>query len=149
MLMGGVEENAKQALNDRILPWIRLVVVPAMDQACGCLQSFAAPPQEPGGCLQSFAAPPQDSMLSGVPVVLRSAETACVASTREGSVFDVEWIADSGASRSLASVRSLIDQGISENTVHKCLEPASTIRFETGNGTTNSTEMYRELQLPW
>ena len=61
MLMGGVEENAKQALNDRILPWIRLVVVPAMDQACGCLQSFAAPPQEPGGCLQSFAAPPQDS----------------------------------------------------------------------------------------
>ena len=46
------EENAKQALNDRILPWIRLVVVPAMDQACGCLQSFAAPPQEPGGCLK-------------------------------------------------------------------------------------------------
>ena len=81
-------------------------------------------------------------MLSGAPVVVRSSETACVASARSGTIFDVEWIADSGASRSLASVRSLVDQGIPESLIQQHVDQASEIRFETGNGTTNSTESF-------
>ena len=97
---------------------------------------------KPCGSLQSPAAPLQDSLLAGAPVVVRSNETACVASARSGTIFDVEWIADSGASRSLASVRSLIDQGIPESLIQQHVDQASEIRFETGNGTTNSTESF-------
>lgn len=85
------------------------------------------------GCLHPFAAP----------TVVRSAEQACVAAhpSQSGS-YDVEWICDSGASRSLASVQSLVSQGIPEYLVQSCLESASTIKFETGNGITNSTECF-------
>ena len=97
---------------------------------------------KPCGSLHFPAAPLQDSLLAGAPVVVRSNETACVASARSGTIFDVEWIADSGASRSLASVRSLIDQGIPESLIQQHVDQASEIRFETGNGTTNSTESF-------
>ena len=87
------------------------------------LSSLIAPESvdkaKPRGSLHFSAAPLQDSLLSGVPVVVRSNETACVASARSGTIFDVEWIADSGASRSLASVRSLIDQGIPESLIQQ------------------------------
>ena len=97
---------------------------------------------KPCGSLRLPAAPLQDSLLSGAPVVVRTSETACVASARSGTIFDVEWIADSGASRSLASVRSLVDQGIPESLIQQHVDQASEIRFETGNGTTNSTESF-------
>ena len=96
---------------------------------------------KPGGSLP-LAAPPRDPLLPGVPVCVRTSEAACIASTRLGSDFSIEWIADSGASRSLAPIRSLTDQGIPESLVHQCLNQASEIRFETGNGTTNSTESF-------
>ena len=44
--------------------------------------------------------------------------------------------------RSLASVRSLVDQGIPESLIQQHVDQASEIRFETGNGTTNSTESF-------
>ena len=84
------------------------------------------------GCLQSFAAP----------TFVRSAEQACVATWSQSGSYDVEWICDSGASRSLASVQSLVNQGIPENLVYSCLSPAPAIKFETGNGVTNSTECF-------
>ena len=84
------------------------------------------------GCLQSFAAP----------TFVRSAEQACVATWSQSGSYDVEWICDSGASRSLASVQSLVNQGIPENLVYSCLSSAPAIKFETGNGVTNSTECF-------
>lgn len=84
------------------------------------------------GCLHTYAAP----------TFVRATESACVAASPQSGTFDVEWICDSGASRSLASIQSLVNQGIPENLVNSCLSSASSIKFETGNGVTNSTECF-------
>ena len=86
----------------------------------------------PVGCLHSFAAP----------TVVRTGEQACVATWSQSGSYDVEWTCDSGASRSLASVQSVVNQGISEDLIYRSLSSASTIKFETGNGVTNSTECF-------
>ena len=97
---------------------------------------------KPDGGLQLNAAPSSGSPLLGGPVVVHKAEAAYIASASERTSVELEWIADSGASRSLASVRSLTSQGLPESSVYKCILPASTISFETGNGTTKSMEQF-------
>eukprot|EP00435_Cladocopium_sp_Y103_P018472 s2405_g4.t1 len=110
------------------------------------LSSLISPESEavakPDGGLQLIAAPSTGSPLLGGPVVVHKTETAYVASASSQTSVELEWIADSGASRFLASVRSLTSQGLSENSVHTCVMPASAINFETGNGTTRSTEQF-------
>ena len=54
----------------------------------------------------------------------------------EGNTYDLEWIADSGAGRSLASIEALKAQGIFLDERLCCDD--ETIVFETGNGKTTS-----------
>ena len=52
--------------------------------------------------------------------------------------FYHEWIADSGAGRSLESRDALIEQGIPEDVFTNMTEQAPTIAFSTGNGVVDS-----------
>ncbi len=113
----------------------------------GCLHPIAAPflhdhaipkrsPALPDGCLHYIAAPSQDMQVPGMPVIMQHQyQAACT--------IDLEWIADSGASRSLGSVKALAKQGLDETLINNCLEPTSTIKFETGNGVTISNHQFR------
>ena len=85
---------------------------------------------------------PLAAPLLGGPVGLHKCESALIASSTPGPSYELAWIADSGASRSLASVRAFAHQGIPADLVYQCAEPTSTINFETGNGTTKSIEQF-------
>lgn len=95
-----------------------------------------------GDCLHISATSSSNGSL-GLPVVVqRTSESACLATSSWNSgTTTLEWIADSGASRSLCSIRALQDQGLSGDVIQHSLQSADTLRFETGNGTTDSNHI--------
>lgn len=90
-------------------------------------------------CLQPATSSPHT--VSGVPaVVQRISESACLATANwNAGTTTIEWIADSGASRSLCSTRALQDQDLPEDVIQQSLQQEDTLKFQTGNGTTEST----------
>ena len=72
---------------------------------------------------------------SAAPALLSMPAGARVHSS-EGNTYELEWIADSGAGRSLASIEALQAQGIFLDERSCCDD--ETIVFETGNGKTTS-----------
>ena len=91
--------------------------------------------------LHLYGASSSLSLIPGLPVVVqRSNASACVASTENSGTVSLEWIADSGASRSLASVKSLKHQGFTDAMIRQLVTSASPLKFETGNRTTVSNE---------
>ena len=67
----------------------------------------------------------------GLPAVHRQGkDIACAARQRPGNSAEVEWIADSGASSSLVSMKELNNLNIDVEPTH-----ADLMTFETGNGT--------------
>ena len=72
---------------------------------------------------------------SAAPALLSMPAGARVHSS-EGNTYELEWIADSGAGRSLASLEALQAQGIFLDERSCCDD--ETIVFETGNGKTTS-----------
>ena len=63
----------------------------------------------------------------------------CIQHSRT-TLYELERVADSGASLSLASVRAFAHLAIPPDLVYQCVEPTSAINFEAGNETTKSTE---------
>ena len=91
--------------------------------------------------LHLYGASSSLSLIPRLPVVVqRSNASACVASTENSGTVSLEWIADSGASRSLASVKSLKPQGFTDAMIRQLVTSASPLKFETGNRTTVSNE---------
>ena len=78
--------------------------------------------------------------MSGVPaVVQRISESACLATANwNAGTATIEWIADSGGSRSLCSFCALQEQGLPEDVIQQSLQQEDTLKFQTGNGTTES-----------
>lgn len=109
--------------------------------------AFGVEPDMVGVCIPSASPSQVPCPCSGLPAVMHKPhESACIASSQSfdvGDTIGIEWIADSGASRSLASEESLIAQGLSPELLQKCTVPAPALSFETGNGITQSYE-----QLP-
>ena len=88
-----------------------LIAPESLDKACDVPQKRSH--DLPDGCVRYNAAPFQDMHVPGMPVIMQhQSEAACVASSHAGSTIDLEWIADSGASRSLGSVKALAKQGL-------------------------------------
>ena len=59
---------------------------------------------------------------------------AWIAQSKSHDRIVLEWIADSGAGRDLASNRAFIEQGVPGTVVQSCTQSISPIKFETGNG---------------
>ena len=59
--------------------------------------------------------------------------------------FDVEWIADSGAGRSLTSIQDLERQNIPASKIEQATASSDLIHFETGNGRTKSNKTLRTV----
>ena len=73
----------------------------------------------------------------GVPALL-SSQHAMVAQNNAEGLYQLEWIADSGAGRDLASVQAFEAQGVPSNVVYKATSSKGPVRFETGNGQVTS-----------
>ena len=69
----------------------------------------------------------------GAPAVLHHEQSALIAQSKSNQIT-LEWIADSGAGRDLASDRAFADQGVSQSVIQSCTQSTSPIKFETGNG---------------
>ena len=78
---------------------------------------------------------PSSSSL-GAPAILHQDPHALIAQSeaRASSHVTLEWIADSGAGRDLASSRAFAEQGVHSDVVQRCTHSISSIKFETGNG---------------
>ena len=72
----------------------------------------------------------------GLPAVL-SYQHAMIAQHERG-VYEISWIADSGAGRDLASMKAFQDQGIPSQSLNQFLQSTQNVKFETGNGCVNS-----------
>ena len=90
-------------------------------------------------CLQ-FSASSSTHTVSGVPaVVQRTSESACLeAANWNAGTTTIEWIADSGASPSLCSVRALQEQSLPEDVIQQSLQQEDTLKFQTVHGATES-----------
>ena len=73
----------------------------------------------------------------GLPAVL-SYQHAMIAQHAERGVYEISWIADSGAGRDLASMKAFQDQGIPSQSLNQFLQSTQNVKFETGNGCVNS-----------
>ena len=73
----------------------------------------------------------------GMPAVL-SYQRAMIAQHDQRGVYEISWIADSGAGRDLASMKDFQDQGIPKQSLNQFLQSTQNVRFETGNGCVNS-----------
>ena len=73
----------------------------------------------------------------GLPAVL-SYQRALIAQHDQRGVYEISWIADSGAGRDLASMKAFQDQGIPKQNLNQFLQSTQSVRFETGNGCVNS-----------
>ena len=73
----------------------------------------------------------------GLPAVL-SYQHAMIAQHDERGVYEISWIADSGAGRDLASLKAFQDQGIPKQSLNQFLQNTQRVKFETGNGCVNS-----------
>ena len=62
-------------------------------------------------------------------------------SRTSGGSYSLEWVADSGAGRSLLSQSALADQGITPDAFQTHVCGVQPLQFETGNGTTSSSSM--------
>ena len=58
-----------------------------------------------------------------------------------GGSYCLEWVADSGAGRSLLSQSALAEQGIVESVVNQYVSHVQQLQFETGNGITSSSSL--------
>ena len=74
----------------------------------------------------------------GMPAVLTD-QRAMISQNDPDGVFEISWIADSGAGLDLASMKALQDLGIPKQSLDKFLQDTRTVRFETGNGYVNSS----------
>ena len=63
---------------------------------------------------------------------------ALVAQNNAEGLYHLEWIADSGAGRDLASVNAFEAQGVPPNVLYKATSSKGSVRFETGNGQVTS-----------
>ena len=66
--------------------------------------------------------------------MLRHDPHALIAQPKAHDHVSLEWIADSGAGRDLASRRAFSDQGIPSSVIQNSTQTSSPIKFETGNG---------------
>lgn len=66
--------------------------------------------------------------------MLRHDPHALIAQPKAHDHVSLEWIADSGAGRDLASRRAFSDQGIPSSVIQNSTQSTSPIQFETGNG---------------
>ena len=67
-----------------------------------------------------------------------SDQHALVAQNNAEGLCHLEWIADSGAGRDLASVNAFEAQGVPPNVLYKATSSKGSVRFETGNGQVTS-----------
>ena len=67
-----------------------------------------------------------------------SDQHALVAQNNAEGLYHLEWIADSGAGRDLASVNAFEAQGVPPNVLYKATSSKGSVRFETGNGQVTS-----------
>ena len=76
------------------------------------------------------------NMTCSMPAILHHEPHALIAHSRNQSQsqYTLEWIADSGAGRDLASCRALEEQGMPVAAIQKQVQPTNPIKFETGNG---------------
>ncbi len=65
-------------------------------------------------------------------------EHAMIAQTDNAGSYRLEWVADSGAGKDLASIEALVEQGVPSSIVQSCAQADEPIKFETGNGVTVS-----------
>ena len=77
---------------------------------------------------------PQSSQSLGAPAVFYHDPHALIAQSTTKSHVTLEWIADSGAGRDLASNRAFAAQGVQQELIQRCTHSTSPIKFETGNG---------------
>ena len=70
----------------------------------------------------------------GALAILYHDDHALIAQSKASRHVTLEWIADSGAGRDLASSRAFVEQGVSQSTIQRCTQSMSPIKFETGNG---------------
>ena len=68
----------------------------------------------------------------GVPAVL-SHQHAMIAQNNSEGVYQLEWIADSGAGRDLASFQAFEAQGVAASVSQRAVSSKGSVRFETGN----------------
>ena len=75
----------------------------------------------------------------GVPALLTH-QHAMIAQNNSEGLYQLEWIADSGAGRDLASIQAFEAQGVPTIVAQQSISSSSSVRFETGNGhvTSNS-----------
>ena len=96
-------------------------------------------------CLTNFVQQSLDGPLvfaspeasQGLPAVL-SYQHAMIAQHDERGVYEISWIADSGAGRDLASMKAFQDQGIPRQSLNQFLQSSQSVKFDTGNGCVNS-----------
>lgn len=69
----------------------------------------------------------------GALAILYHDDHALIAQSKASRHVTLEWIADSGAGRDLASSRAFVEQGVSQSTIQRCTQSMSPIKFETGN----------------
>ena len=70
----------------------------------------------------------------GAPAILYHDPHALIAQSKVSNHVALEWIADSGAGRDLASSRAFAEQGVHSDMVQRCTQSIPPIKFETGNG---------------
>ena len=78
----------------------------------------------------------KDSYIS-CPAVIAD-EHAMIAQADNLDTYRLEWVADSGAGKDLASLEALVEQSVPSSIVHACVQSDDPIKFECGNGVTVS-----------
>ena len=74
----------------------------------------------------------------GAPALL-SNQHAMVAQNNAEGLYHLEWIADSGAGRDLASFQAFEAQGVPASVLYRAASSKGSVRFETGNGQVTSS----------
>ena len=93
-------------------------------------------------CIGQSQLPAPCAALWASPAVM-SHDSSVALSAKMSDSYMLEWIADSGAGRDLASERAFLEQGVPISFVQNCTQSCNPIKFETGNGTYVSAPVLR------
>ena len=96
------------------------------------ISSSVIPEIGTGACTSGASLSPEVCQI-GVPAVL-SHQRAMIAQNNSEGVYQLEWIADSGAGRDLASFQAFEAQGVPTSVSQRAASSEGSVRFETGNG---------------
>jgi hypothetical protein len=96
------------------------------------ISSSVIPEIGTGACTSGASLSPEVCQI-GVPTVL-SHQHAMIAQNNSEGVYQLEWIADSGAGRDLASFQAFEAQGVPTSVSQRAVSSEGSVRFETGNG---------------